>query len=224
MSEQDNKQDSNCCEDYQDVSTSQEERLQYECEQAFLRLQFEEPSGAEEWKKFSSRVRQEKKKSRKLQSFILFSASAAALLIAVFLLWSNVETTLHEKQVAVLVKTEPAKQASVIEEDISSEQKIETPLPNISKARIEKEGVVLSATEANYTRASVERVCRNIVSIPRGQVYKIVLSDGTVDDSMGQGSFTQFIQSFLKFVVRSVIKETERTSTGSSIINNFGHH
>ena len=95
------------------------------------------------------------------------------------LLWSNVETTLHEKQVAVLVKTEPAKQASVIEEDISSEQKIETPLPNISKARIEKEGVVLSATEANYTRASVERVCRNIVSIPRGQVYKIVLSDGT---------------------------------------------
>lgn len=58
MSEQDNRQDSNCCEDYQDVSTPQEERLQYECEQAFLRLQFEEPSGAEEWKKFSSRVRQ----------------------------------------------------------------------------------------------------------------------------------------------------------------------
>lgn len=179
MSEQDNRQDSNCCEDYQDVSTPQEERLQYECEQAFLRLQFEEPSGAEEWKKFSSRVRQEKKKSRKLRSFILFSASVAALLIAVFLLWSNVETTLHEKQVAVLVKTEPVKQASVIEEDISSEEKTETPLPNISKARIEKEGVVLSATEADYTRASVEKVCRNIVSIPRGQVYKIVLSDGT---------------------------------------------
>lgn len=179
MSEQDKKPDSNVLEDCQGVDSSQEERLQYECEQAFLRLQFEQPAVEEEWKKLHSRIRQDKKRNRSLLPFMMASAAAAAVLIAVFFLWNHVDNPLQGNEVAVIVKSEPMKPVLVIEEEITSEQTTEIPLTDMKNDKVEKEGVVLSSTEADYTRASVEKVRRNIVSIPRGQMYKVVLSDGT---------------------------------------------
>ena len=41
---------------------------------------------------------------------------------------------------------------------------------------------------------------------------------------MRQWGFAQCVQSFLKLIVRTVIKETERTTARSRIVNNFSHH
>jgi len=46
----------------------------------------------------------------------------------------------------------------------------------------------------------------------------------TIDNRVGERSFAQSIQSLLKFIMRSVIQETKRTTTRSGIINYFGHH
>lgn len=179
MNEQDNKPDSNVYEDPQDVDSFQEEQLQYECEQAFLRLHFEQPAVEEEWKRLNNRIRPDKKKSRGVLTFVMASAAAAAVLVAVFFLWNHVDSPLQGNEVAVIVKSEPLKPVLVIEEEITSEQTTEIPLTDMNNDKMEKEGVVLSSTEADYTRSSVEKVRRNIVSIPRGQMYKVVLSDGT---------------------------------------------
>lgn len=183
MDEQNNKRDqeNDFRAELQNVNSSEEERLQYECEQAFLRLQFEEPSGAEEWKKFSNRIQQEnnKRKRRKSKLFIMVASTAAVLVAAVFFWTRNEESPLPEKAMATIVNAVPEKQTLMIEEEISSKQTIKIPLPDLSKSGIEKEGIMLSSTEADYTHASEVRVRRNVVTIPRGQVYKIVLSDGT---------------------------------------------
>ena len=43
-------------------------------------------------------------------------------------------------------------------------------------------------------------------------------------DETGQRSLSQRIQCLLELVVRTFIEETQRTSTGSGVINHLGHH
>ena len=58
----------------------------------------------------------------------------------------------------------------------------------------------------------------------RLKAFCIFRFHGTVDDRVGKWGLTQRVQSLFELVMRSVIKETERTSAGSGVINYFGHH
>ena len=56
------------------------------------------------------------------------------------------------------------------------------------------------------------------------ETFRIFRLYRTVDDGMGQGSLTQSIEGFLELIVRSVIKETERTAAGSGVVYYFRYH
>ena len=62
-------------------------------------------------------------------------------------------------------------------------------------------------------------LCKN-----RLEAFSIFRFYGTVDNRMGEWSFTQRIQCLFELVMRSVIKKTERTSARSGVINHFSHH
>lgn len=186
MDKQDTNKDTNnenvCC--MTDSSSQEEQRWLYECEQAFLRLKFEELSGKEEWEKFSRRIREEERKRKQMQRNLRLAlttvAAAAVAMIAVFILGNNTGESKNTPPMQVIVESE-TKQLPFIETEPvqSSPAAPATPTKIALSHPIQAEGVVLSPTEADYTNAHTSQIRRNIVSIPRGQVYKITLSDGT---------------------------------------------
>lgn len=162
--------------------SEEERRLQYECEQALLRLRFEEPSGAEEWAKFSRRVRRAEQRKRRLRITLTALAAAAVLLAAVFIVGRTDSGTppvaVRPMLVVVASDTDAVAVPLVETEEPAAETRTASTKIPLSRP-VRTEDAMLSPTEADYTRARGQTIRRHVVSIPRGQVYKVTLSDGT---------------------------------------------
>lgn len=169
-----------------EVYQAPEEGLHYECEQALLRCHFTEPSVDDEWKKFQhsipSTLLTVKRKKRFLAYYIIGGISAAAMILgAVFLVLPDhqVQRVKGRQEMELLITSIPDDQQVVLEESENTVSEERMVVINNRVPRIERQGAVLSAREADYTHVNVKKVRHNIVSIPRGKVYKILLNDGT---------------------------------------------
>lgn len=169
-----------------EVYQAPEESLHYECEQALLRCHFKEPSVNDEWKKFQhsmpSTLLNGKCKKNLFTYYIIGGISVAAMILGVvfLVLPDHKEQRVKSHQEMELLITSVSKEQQVVLEetgnDVSEERMVAI---NNTVPRIERQGVVLSAKEADYTHANVKKIRHNVVSIPRGKVYKILLNDGT---------------------------------------------
>ncbi|MEY8686713.1 FecR family protein [Bacteroides sp. AN502(2024)] len=159
-----------------------DERLRYECEQAFLRRHFTEPSVNEEWERFQCSLSRNVQRKKRITYYILSGLSAAAIISGVifFVLHDNKAQRGRSKEaMEVLITSISKEQQVVIEESGDGMPKERTTIAVNAVPTVERQGAVLSAKGADYTHVNAKRVRRNVVSIPRGKVYKIVLNDGT---------------------------------------------
>ena len=168
-----------------EVFQAPEKILHYECEQALLRCHFKEPSVNDEWKKFQYSIPSTSliiKRKKRLLIYIISGISVAAMILgAVFLVWPNhkVQKVNGCPQMELLITSTSEEQQVVLEESENAVSEEQTMVINNKVPHIERQGAVLSAKEADYTHVNVKKVHHNIVSIPRGKVYKILLNDGT---------------------------------------------
>lgn len=157
-------------------SSEMEERLHYECEQAFLRREFEEPSAELEWEAFQHRVQ----KPRSYRKWIVSVASVAAVLVVGIFLFRYISIASPDKSDTLTLYTASETPLPVVVEEQSSDKGSSTrTVISETETGVVKQGVVFSAKEADYSHPSSEHISTNVVSIPSGQVYKIILSDGT---------------------------------------------
>lgn len=171
--------------DLQDMN-QEDERLNYECEQAFLRRRFEEPSAEEAWRKFRHGVMREetlrtsfRQRSRLVYWAIGAASVAAGVLILFGLLMYNVPSA-AEKGIMTLYTASVLPEAVTVEELLDNEEVVSrSVISHDDELKIEQKGAVILPHEADYTRSEGERVRTGVLSIPCGQVYKITLSDGT---------------------------------------------
>lgn len=169
-----------------EVSNSLEDiRLQYECEQAFIRRYSLEPSVREEWNKFLSQEKTiEKEKKRisirktKRTLWISVGMAVAAIFIGILflpLLEEPVSTPSVSKPLFVLLE-ESTEHDVKIEE--TNEQKQSTTEYAIATESVNKQGAILSSRQADYTQVKSQAMQMK-VSIPRGKTYHVILNDGT---------------------------------------------
>lgn len=154
--------------------------LHYECEQALLRGHFEEPLAEEEWAKFRNRLNTKKRSlvKRRIKRWVIGSVSvAAAVLLVVMFAWNPVKERV-EDSLTLFTATE-ATFPVIVEEQPENTGSANTTIVARNKKEKVKQGVVYSAKKADYTRQSGRYPRRSIVSIPCGQVYKLVLNDST---------------------------------------------
>ncbi len=177
MSEQENVENQN-----RDI---REERLRYECEQALLRGHFEEPSGEAEWQKFRYRIQRQgetgtaRKKTFRLIHWIVGTASlAAAILIGLFVF--QYADSQNKKDTLTVFTASDVELPVTVEERLDNLDLANKTVISRNEAIIVKKGVVLSSKGADYTRISNDDVRTTVVTIPCGQVYKIILQDGTL--------------------------------------------
>lgn len=177
-----------------------ERRLYYECEQALLRIHCAEPSVEDEWKSFRaslSPVEPEalgpfaKTGRRRYWGWAVAVVSVAALLTGLVLLLHLPGGGYPERHAMELLIASEAGEREVVMEESAEELSADDGGTSVSvDARTEllacdtlrggvRHRVVLPAGEADYTRTLPKKTCRYQVSIPRGKVYKIRLSDGT---------------------------------------------
>ncbi|AVM52126.1 FecR family protein [Bacteroides zoogleoformans] len=182
MNDSNNKEEKNGKEVYQ----TPEEILHYECEQALLRHHFKEPSVNDEWKKFQhsipSNLLSVVHKKKLLTHYIISGISVAAMILgAVFLALPNhnAQGVKGSQEMKVLIASASENQQVVLEESENAASEEQTVVINNTIPHIERQGAVLSVREADYTHVNVKKIRHNIVSIPRGKVYKILLNDGT---------------------------------------------
>lgn len=156
-------------------------RLQYECEQAFVRHRFPKPPVDAEWERFKSQMdgkeeAQAKSLPRTLALKWIGVAMAAAVFIgAVFIFASDNQVEVESKPLVVLLEKTSDNTIKMVETD---EIKDETSEYELTAELLEKKGAVLSSKQANYTQVN-EQPAQILVSIPRGQTYQITLNDGT---------------------------------------------
>ncbi len=165
-------------------SNLSEELLQYECEQAFLRRRFEEPSAEEEWEVFRHRVQEaEARHSMRKRTFRLrygwWYGTVSVAVVIIGILWFT-HLGVREKRDTLTLFTATGTELPVTVEEQLEGIGLESKTAIARKeAKVVKRGVVLSSKEADYTGQAVDKVRTNIISIPCGQVYKIILHDGT---------------------------------------------
>ena len=175
------------CETGDDI-LPMEQDLTADIEEALFRLKFEEPSVDAEWDKFNQR-NQKKSTGIRKGLYILSGIAAAAVIIIAVLLIGNMPShnSMPHKEMAVIIESIPE---SISEEEAQTEQdknQAERIVPTV-KPNIKSEKVV-------YTHQVIKKVRHNVVSIPRGQVYKLTLSDGT-EVWMNASSYLSFPTRF----------------------------
>jgi len=164
-------------------SNLSEELLQYECEQAFLRRHFEEPSAEEEWKAFRHRIRETearcsmRKQRLRLRYGLCGTVSVAVVLIGIF--WFTSLGVQEKSDTLTLFTATETKFPVTVEEQLEGAGVERTTVIARKEAKVVRKGIVFSSKEADYTGQAVDKVRTSIVSIPCGQVYKIILHDGT---------------------------------------------
>ena len=77
---------------------------------------------------------------------------------------------------------------------------------------------------AKMQAGSRRRYSSFVLCKDRLETYRIFFFYRTINDRVGQWSFTQRIECFLKFVMGTIIEETQCTPTWSGIIDYFSHH
>ena len=178
-----------------------EQRLQYECEQALLRLRFASPDEETEWKRFEQQTVFKNRSS--FSKWIWGGIAAAAVITGIifFSLYSKKQeapkpmTVLMAQTTAHPITIEELEEEHTTEQPETTEQKHNTVVPHkiatskssstpavsipITTDVVEKKGAVWSPQEANYTQVKSKGTNYNMVTIPRGKTYKITLNDGT---------------------------------------------
>lgn len=169
-----------------EVYQAPEENLHYECEQALLRCHFKLPSVNDEWKKFQhsvpSNLLTDKRKKRLFTYYIIGGISVAAMILgAVFFVLPEhkAQRVKGREKMELLITSKSEERQVVLEESEDAVSEERTVVIDNTVPRIEQQGAVLSEREADYTHVNVKKIRHNIVSIPRGKVYKILLNDGT---------------------------------------------
>ncbi len=160
-----------------------EELLQYECEQAFLRERFEEPSAEEEWEVFRHRVGEAEERYRVWKRHVFRRAGLyGAVSVAAFLIgavWFIHTGVLDKGNSLTLFTSTDAELFVTVEEQQENTGLGNTMVIVRDGKEVVKKGVVYSSKGADYTGHVVDKVRTSVVSIPCGQVYKIILHDGT---------------------------------------------
>ncbi len=161
-----------------------EMRLQYECEQAMLRKEFKEPSAEEEWHNFQHRLQQEESKKkvavrRNLHPkyiWIGIVSAAVVLLAVIYAFHARFFETENTATLFTAIETDfPVK----VEEQNDDSKTLAKTFIARNEAKQVKRGVVFSAQMADYSQSTGEGAHTTVVSIPYGQVYKVILNDGT---------------------------------------------
>ena len=163
---------------------SQEERLQYECEQAFLRRTYTEPSVEEEWKRFQRELprdvapAQQSSRTTAFRYWLYGAASVAAVVVALFL-WMRGGAT--ESDDTLTLFAAPVEELSVTLEEQLAEtgETCRTEIAPQTSSRAIRNGAVITPRQADYTHLTTDRVTTTTLYIPCGQVYKVILNDGT---------------------------------------------
>lgn len=160
-----------------------EELLHYECEQALLRAHFEEPSPEAAWQAFRQRVQEEDerkpelKRSPRFNYWILGGSIAAAVVIGVlFYPYISVQEKEHTMTLFTATNTELP---ITVEEQLDDSDLTNKMVIAEDETEVVNKGAVFSSKEADYTQRSADEIRTSVASIPCGQVYKIILNDGT---------------------------------------------
>lgn len=160
-----------------------EELLHYECEQALLRAHFEEPSAEAAWQAFQQRVQKEDERKPKLKRnprfnyWILGGSIAAAVVIGVlFYPYISVQEKEHTMTLFTATNTELP---ITVEEQLDDSDLTNKMVIAKDETEVVNKGAVFSSKEADYTQRSADEIRTSVASIPCGQVYKIILNDGT---------------------------------------------
>lgn len=162
-----------------DVQTPEEERLRYECEQALLRLRFKEPSGEEAWREFQTREGlRVARRSTHLWRWLGGVASVAAAVTAI-VFWVTASRGGGAEVPMTQLSASVPEQTVCIEEEDGTDKATNVYRPSAAAKEVDKQGVIVSARKADYQRTRVKEVRHNIVSIPRGQMYQVLLNDGS---------------------------------------------
>ena len=160
-----------------------EERLQYECEQAFLRRTYTKPSVEEEWERFQRQLQRDKPTAsnparRSLFRYWIYgAASVAAVVVALFLFLRGGVT---EPDDTLTLFAAPAKELPVTIE----EQWVETGQTRRMEIARQtppamKNGAVITNRQADYTHLTTDKEATSSLYIPCGQTFKVILNDGT---------------------------------------------
>lgn len=154
--------------------------LEYECEQALLRTRFKRPSEDEEWNRLEMRIRTADAARKKRQTFrrrawATCIGIAAMTLLIVLMPWQRFGETGQDK--IVLCDAQPP--ADITITGSSGNTPSHTAVIRPGQNSVKRQGAVLSARNADFTQAETAPEHTTVVTIPRGQVYQIVLSDST---------------------------------------------
>lgn len=152
--------------------------LTHECEEALFRLKHPLPPVHDEWSKLSIRIAKRKRLHR-LRILIGTAVAAAILSAAWFITHPSHHTFPAHNNMAILVESEAEPPTPTLEETLPNAKTKVVSIPTINQAQKSSNGVIVNQEMADYTQAKESYVCQNIVSIPRGNVYKITLNDGT---------------------------------------------
>lgn len=156
--------------------------MQYEVEQALLRMEHGSPSADIEWRKLEKRMLQDETVSSRrssTQRYWWMGAAAAVLLLLSFIWWQQ-----NNKTDKILLSESATSTVSITTPDSENTEEKHKP----------EAGVIISRQMADYTHAASSQT--NVVAIPQGQVYKIVLNDST-QVWMNAGSRLTFPSRFI---------------------------
>lgn len=158
----------------------EEARLQYECEQALLRMRFQAPPVEEEWRRQEARIReaeQARKRARRRRGAWGVVAGIAAM-TALVLLFSWRREADDATTDIVLCEAQPTTAVTMTDGSGNRPDHTTSVLPG--QASVKRRGAVFSARQADFTEARPDTARTTVVTIPRGTVYQIKLSDGTL--------------------------------------------
>ncbi len=166
----------------QKEETEDDASLQYECEQALLRMRFGQPSVDEAWRRLETRVRnrvaveRRRRLHRRMAGAVCVGVAAVAVVFCLFQVPEQSDAP--ECDHIVLCETCP-ETAVVISACPAIDTEASRATVTTGESPVERWGAVISKQQADYTQAESDRVHTCVVTIPRGQVYRLVLSDST---------------------------------------------
>ncbi len=160
-----------------------EECLHYECEQALLRRRYTEPSTDAAWKAFRSSLQQSAamqsapKRSFHHFRWIATVAAAAVALIAVW--WTRYSSQAEPCDIRTLYTAVEEITPITVEEQLSDIEKPVVKEKATASTPTRQEQMTYAPCVLDYTRREVDKVRNNVISIPCGQICKVILPDGT---------------------------------------------
>ncbi|MBP1617126.1 MAG: hypothetical protein H6Q14_953 [Bacteroidetes bacterium] len=181
----------------QDSAFLSDSLLAFECRQAMLRNNFEEPAIEEEWAKFKQNIDPghhftppvSANRSQKKRYFLLGTAAGVAAVVLVLITFRLYDSYLENRPVTVFLAQEKkmaiTMQLGKTEEVLSDQVKISDPLA----------GVSLDSKKADFSKAKDHTPEMRTIQTSYGKDYVVVLNDGT-EVIMNAGSKLTFPTQF----------------------------